>query len=314
MSDDARRLPVIQPGQAGSLPATGEPPVFEKVAIVGLGLIGGSIALAARQIWPAGMVIGVDDKAVLERAMVRHAIDVAADDPVVMAGADLVILAAPVRDNLTILADLEQHVAGSAVVTDVGSAKRDIVSAARALPARFTFIGGHPLGGAPRSGIDQARPDLFQSRPWLFTPSDDHHPETLDRLRRFVTGLGATPHVLTAEAHDRLMAFLSHLPQLTASALMHVVGDEIGAKGLALGGRGLSDTTRLASSPADIWRDICATNADEIRVAIDRLIADLETIRDGLSDGDAIDRVFESAAAWREMVAAGSRANGRTGS
>ena len=110
------------------------------------------------------------------------------------------------------------------------------------------------------------------------------------------------------------MAFLSHLPQLTASALMHVVGDEIGAKGLALSGRGLSDTTRLASSPADIWRDICATNADEIRVAIDRLIGELETIRDGLSDGDAIERVFESAAAWREVVAAGPRATGRTGS
>lgn len=314
MSDDARRLPVIQPAQTGSIPATGEPPVFEKVAIVGLGLIGGSIALAARQLWPAGMVIGVDDKAVLERAMVRHAIDVAADDPVVMAEADLVVLATPVRDNLTLLADLEQHVSGSAVVTDVGSAKRDIVAAAGALPARLTFIGGHPLGGAPRSGIDQARPDLFQSRPWLFTPSDDRHPETLDRLRRFVTALGAIPHVLTAEAHDRLMAFLSHLPQLTASALMHVVGDEIGAKGLALSGRGLSDTTRLASSPADIWRDICATNADEIHVALDRLIAELETIRDGLSDGNAIDRVFESAAAWREVVAAGPSATGRTGS
>ena len=313
MSDDPRRLTVVQPGAAGTIPATGEPPVFERVAIVGLGLIGGSIALAARQLWPAGLVIGVDEKTVLERAMVRHAIDVAADDPVVMAEADLVILAAPVRDNLTILADLEQHVPGRAVVTDVGSAKRDIVAAARALPARFTFIGGHPLGGAPRSGIDQARPDLFRARPWLFTPADDRHPESLDRLRRFVTALGATPHVVTAEAHDRLMAFLSHLPQLTASALMHVVGEEIGAEGLSLSGRGLADTTRLASSPADIWRDICATNADEIRMAIDRLISELEALRNGLSDGDAIDRVFESAAAWREVVVAGgSRAGGRT--
>ena len=107
------------------------------------------------------------------------------------------------------------------------------------------------------------------------------------------------------------MAFLSHLPQLAASVLMHVVGEEIGAEGLSLSGRGLADTTRLASSPADIWRDICATNEDEIRVAIDRLIAELETIRDGLSDGGAIDRVFESAAAWREVVAAGSRTAGR---
>ncbi len=312
MSDDPRRLPVVQPGAPETIRTTGEPPVFEKVAIVGLGLIGGSVALAARRTWPTGLVIGVDDKAVLERAMLRHAIDVAADDPVVMAEADLVILAAPVRDNLTILSDLEQHVPGNAIVTDVGSAKRDIVAAARALPPRLTFIGGHPLGGAPRGGIDQARPDLFRARPWLFTPADDRHPQALDRLCQFVTALGARPHVVTAEAHDRLMAFLSHLPQLTASALMHVVGEEIGADGLSLSGRGLFDTTRLASSPADIWRDICATNADEIRVALDRLVTELQAIRDGLSDSDAIDRVFESAAEWREVVAEGRPPAGRT--
>ncbi len=304
MSDDVRRLPVVQPGAPGSTSASTEAPVFEKVAIVGLGLIGGSIALAARQIWPTGLVIGVDNKAVLERAMVRHAIDVAADDPVVLAGADLVILAAPVRDNLTILADLEQHIPGRAVVTDVGSAKRDIVDAARALPARLTFIGGHPLGGAPRSGIDQARPDLFRDRPWLFTPADDRHGDTLDRLERFVTAFGAMPHVVNAAEHDRLMAFLSHLPQLAASTVMQVVGEEIGAKGLALSGRGLADTTRLASSPADIWRDICAANADEIRVALDHLIAELQAIRDGLSDEQAIDRLFESAATWRRIMTA----------
>ena len=312
MSDDVRRLPVIQPGAPGSASAPAEPPVFEKVAIVGLGLIGGSIALAARQTWPAGLVIGVDDKAVLERAMVRHAIDVAADDPIVMAEADLVILAAPVRENLAILADLEQNVPGRAVITDVGSAKRDIVDAAQALPSRFTFIGGHPLGGAPRSGIEQARPDLFRDRPWLFTPANDRHGDTLERLERFVTALGATPHVLSAADHDRLMAFLSHLPQLAASAVMHVVGEEIGADGLSLSGRGLADTTRLASSPADIWREICAANADEIRTALDRLIAELQETRDGLSDEHAIDRLFESAATWREVMTA-ARPPTRTG-
>ena len=302
MSDTARRLPVIPSEPPGA--SSGAPPVFEKVAIVGLGLIGGSVALAARRTWPSCLVIGVDDKTVLERAMVRHAIDVASDDPVVMAEADLVVLAAPVRDNLTILADLEQHVPGAAVVTDVGSAKRGIVEAARALPSRLTFVGGHPLGGAPRSGIEHARPDLFQGRPWLFTPADDRHGEALERLRQFVLGFGAVPKVLTASAHDRLMAFLSHLPQLTASVVMHVVGDEIGEDGLALSGRGLADTTRLASSPSGIWRDICATNEDEIRVALDALIQELQTIRNGLGDGRAIDRVFHSAATWRAVVAA----------
>lgn len=303
MTDTPRVLPVIQPGTAAS-----EPPVFERVAVVGLGLIGGSVALAARQTWPAGLVIGVDDKPVLERAMLRHAIDVAADDPVVLAEADLVVLAAPVRANLALLADLEEHVRGAAVVTDVGSTKRDVVAAARALPSRLTFVGGHPLGGAPRSGIDHARPDLFRDRPWLFTPPDDRRGDALERLRRFVAGFGAVPHVLAPDAHDRLLAFLSHVPQLAASALMRVVGDAIGEDGLALSGRGLADTTRLASSPADIWRDICATNADEIGAALDALIAELRTVRDGLADGGTIDRTFDSAARWRAALAARRRA------
>ena len=303
MTDTPRVLPVIQPGAASS-----EPPVFERVAVVGLGLIGGSVALAARQTWPAGLVIGVDDKPVLERAMLRHAIDVAADDPVVLAEADLVVLAAPVRANLALLADLEEHVRGAAVVTDVGSTKRDVVAAARALPSRLTFVGGHPLGGAPRSGIDHARPDLFRDRPWLFTPPDDRRGDALDRLRRFVAGFGAVPHVLAPDAHDRLLAFLSHVPQLAASALMRVVGDAIGEDGLALSGRGLADTTRLASSPADIWRDICATNADEIGAALDALIAELRTVRDGLTDGGTIDRTFDAAARWRAALAARRRA------
>jgi prephenate dehydrogenase len=303
MTDTPRSLPVIQPG-----PSASAPPVFEKVAIVGLGLIGGSLALAVRETWPGGLVIGVDDKPVLERAMLRHAIDVAADDPVVMAEADLVVLAAPVRTNLALLADLEEHVRGSSVVTDVGSTKRDVVEAARVLPARLTFIGGHPLGGAPRSGIDHARPDLFRDRPWLFTPTDDRHGETLERLRRFVIGFGAVPHVLAPDAHDRLLAFLSHVPQLTASVLMHVVGDAIGEDGLAMSGRGLADTTRLASSPADIWRDICGTNATEIGAALDALIAELQAVREHLADGEAIDRVFESASRWRAALAARRRA------
>ncbi len=163
---EGKQLPVLQPGR---LP--GQPPIFQRVGIVGLGLIGGSIALAARQIWPGGLVIGVDRKDVLERAMVLHAIDVAADDAVVLAEADLVILAAPIQQNLEILRELPDNVTGSAVVTDTGSTKRAVVEAAAALPDRFTFIGGHPLGGAARGGIEHARPDMFNGRPWLFTPT-----------------------------------------------------------------------------------------------------------------------------------------------
>jgi prephenate dehydrogenase len=291
-------LPVIQPGRV----AEAQPPIFARIGIVGLGLIGGSIALAARQIWPGSLVIGVDNKDVLETAMRLHAIDVAADDLIVLAEADVVILAAPVRQNLALVAELDEHVRQPAVVTDTGSTKRAIVEAARHLPPRFTFVGGHPLGGAAASGLDHARPDLFKGRPWLFTPSGDAAGDALDKLLAFASALGAVPRVTTAEAHDRLMAFLSHLPQLTASALMKVVGDGAGDEGLALAGRGLVDTTRLASSPADIWKDIAATNADAIGVALDTLIELLRDLRQDLTAGDRLEEVFVAAGRWRERL------------
>ena len=292
-----RRLPVLQSGRD-----QGQPPIFHRVGIVGLGLIGGSIALAARQTWPAALVIGVDQKDVLERAMVLHAIDVAADDPVVLADADLVILAAPIQQNLEILQTLPENVAGAAVVTDTGSTKRAIVEAAAPLPERFTFIGGHPLGGAARSGIEHARADMFTGRPWLFTPTTGHDAPSLEKLQAFAVGLGASPRVLSPEDHDRLLAFISHLPQLTVSALMHIVGQAAGSDGLSLSGRGLQDTTRLASSPAGIWKEVCATNADEIGSALDALIAVLQRLGADLKTGKTIDEVFESANLWREAL------------
>jgi prephenate dehydrogenase len=315
-------LPVIQPTRR----AAGQPPIFEKIGIVGLGLIGGSIALAARELWPASLVIAVDNKDVLETAMRLHAIDVAADDLIVLAEADLVILAAPVKQNIELLAELDSNVRQPAVVTDTGSTKREIMAAAAALPARFTFVGGHPLAGAARGGLEHARPDLFVGRPWLLTPngargSSPPHDAFTDRLglgggggpsdtsgpgvaklTDFVRALGAEPRVIGAAAHDRMLAFLSHLPQLTASALMQVVGDAVGQEGLALAGRGLADTTRLASSPPDIWKDIAATNADEIGPALDALITMLQDLRCDLPAGDRLEEVFADAARWRATL------------
>jgi len=300
-------LPVIQP----AVLAEGQPPIFAKIGIVGLGLIGGSIALAARRIWPKSLVIAVDRKDVLETAMRLHAIDVAADDLFVLAEADLVVLAAPVRQNLGLLDRLDDHVPQPAVVTDTGSTKRAMVEAARRLPARFTFIGGHPLGGAAASGLEHARPNLFEGRPWLFTPSSEASGDALDKLLAFARALGAIPRVLGAAAHDRLLAFLSHLPQLTASALMQVVGDTVGEDGLSLAGRGLVDTTRLASSPPDIWQDVTATNADEIAVALDTFIALLQELRGDLADGDRLNEVFVGAARWREKLSAVTNMKGK---
>lgn len=291
-------LPVVQPGRA----VEGQPPIFAKIGIVGLGLIGGSIALAARRLWPAGLVIAVDHKDVLETAMRLHAIDVAADDLIVLAEADLVVLAAPVRQNLALLDQLDEHVRQPAVVTDTGSTKRAIMDAARTLPPRFTFIGGHPLGGAAASGLEHARPDLFEGRPWLFTPASDATGDALEKLLAFARAMGAVPRIVGAAAHDRLLAYLSHLPQITASALMQVVGDAVGADGLALAGRGLVDTTRLAASPPEIWKDVAATNQDEIAAALETLIAILQDLRGELDEGERLGEVFARAARWREAL------------
>src|SRR5690349_20108655 len=291
------QLPVIQPATRQA-----REPVFNRIGIVGLGLIGGSIALAARELWPTSLVVAVDNKDVLETAMRLHAIDVAADDLIVLAEADLIVLAAPTRQNIALLDELDENVRTPAVVTDTSSTKREIVAAARSLPPRFTFIGGHPLGGAAKGGLEHARTDLFRGRPWLLTPTGDAGGAALEKLMAFVRALGAEPRIVGVEAHDRLLAFLSHLPQLTASALMQVVGDAVGHDGLALAGRGLADTTRLASSPADIWKDIAVTNADEIGPALDALVAVLQDLRKDLKSGERLDDVFTEAARWRETL------------
>ena len=297
MTKTRTELPIIQkPTQ------NGEPSAFSKIAVVGLGLIGGSIALAIKNKWPQALVIGIDDKTVLEKAMLIYAIDVASDDPMLMTEADLVILAAPVRENCRVLANLEDHVVGEAVVTDVGSTKRDICEASEQLLKRLRFVGGHPLGGAPKGGIENARSDLFSQRPWLFTPTESTCDKSLAKLQTFVAGFGALPHVMTPAEHDRMLASLSHLPQLVASTLMHAVGSKVGTHGLGLTGRGLSDTTRLASSPADIWKDIYASNSDNVGAALNEFIETLETLRDDLNRGVEIERVFASARTWRNAL------------
>lgn len=281
-----------------------EPP-FQQIAIVGLGLIGGSIALAVRERWPASRVIAVDRQPVLAHAVSTGAIDRVCESVAAIPGADLVVLAAPVRQNIELLDEIRRMFTAPTVVTDVGGTKQAIVAAARTLPPSIAFVGGHPLGGAERGGFAFARPDMFVGRPWIFTPDGEGSADALARLSRFVTGLGARPTTVSAADHDRLMAFLSHLPQLTATALMDVAGRSVPGDRLPLAGQGLVDTTRLASSPASVWRDICTTNADAIGAALDELIARLQEMRGALENADTIDRFFEDAARWRAELMKG---------
>lgn len=254
---------------------------FSRVAVIGDGLIGESIALAAERVWPSIRVRRFDRGAELVR--VRDA--------------QLVVLAAPVLANIRLLELLEPHLDQHALVTDVGSTKRRIVAAAER--RSFAFIGGHPMAGAARGGAANARADLFEGRSWILTPSAKHGSDGLVRLEAFVAGLGAMPHVMTPDLHDQVVGAVSHLPQFSASALMHVVGKLAGDTGLELAGTGLHDSTRLAASPSDIWRDVAATNDDVLKHALDALIHTLTELRDSMPKTDAVDAVFTSACRWR---------------
>jgi prephenate dehydrogenase len=282
-----------------------EEPPFSRIAIVGLGLIGGSIALAVRERWSSTLITAVDRPPVLAHASSSGAIDRAAQSVAEIGPVDLVILAAPVRQNVELLPQVLSCLSPGAIVTDVGGTKRDIAQAAAALPSAMAFIGGHPIGGAERGGFGFARPDLFRGKPWIFSPSPSSPSSFLDTLYDFVRGLGARPATMDAEMHDRLMAYVSHLPQLTASVLMEVVGRVASSDGLRFAGRGLTDSTRLASSPASVWRDICAANADDIGPALDALIARLTELRADLQNGRVVKEVFDDAAKWRAELMKG---------
>ena len=275
---------------------------FRRIGIVGIGLIGGSLAFAVRRVFPGAAVIGIDRDDVTLVARQLGALTVGSGDLAALAEADLIVLAAPITQNIAVLARLGDIVRGPTLVTDVGSTKRTTVEASHGLPPALTFIGGHPLAGSARGGLEASRVDLFERRPWLLTPDAATPPTAVDRLAQFVRALGATPVMVDPVMHDHVLAYTSHLPQLTASALMHVVGESVGDAGLRLSGSGLADTTRVAASPAPIWSDICTTNADEVLPALDRLIATLQTLRGQLGQGESIAALFESAQRWRARV------------
>jgi prephenate dehydrogenase len=276
-------------------------PPFGRIAICGVGLIGGSLGLAIKSRWPAIQVTAIDRPEVVAAAVELAAADCGQDAVAGAAGADLVVLAAPVGVNTALLRQL-QTLGTGALITDTGSTKRDIVRAVASGGAPVRFVGGHPIAGAATPGIRAARSDLFAGRPWILTPGSDG--SVPSALRDLLEGVGARVHVMTPEAHDRLLSAVSHLPQLASSALMHVVGESAGEAGLACAGPGLRDTTRLAASPPDVWRDIAAANRDYLSRDLDALIAALADLRRGLADGTdtALDRTFDSAARWKRAL------------
>ncbi|HEX7313099.1 MAG TPA: prephenate dehydrogenase/arogenate dehydrogenase family protein [Pyrinomonadaceae bacterium] len=263
---------------------------WDRVTVVGCGLVGASFALALRRAGACGSVAGWDaDPAALDEALRLGAVD-EVDEAFAGGGvsrSDLVYLAAPVGQIVEYLRAGAPHVGPGAVVTDAGSTKREVCRAASSQTEKsWRFVGGHPVAGSHLRGPAHARADLFEGAPYVLTsPEDGSDPAALAALAETFTSFGARVRVMRAAEHDRALARLSHLPQLVSCALAATVDEEIDdAELAALAGPGYRDMTRLAKSPWGIWRDILATNSTEAADALDALILKLSTARDGLRE------------------------------
>ncbi len=258
------------------------------VAVLGVGLIGGSIGLAARRRGGAE-VCGYDaDAGVRERALALGAIDRAAADVAdAVRGADVVFVATPVGALAQTVREALEHASAGCVVSDVGSTKRVLADAS----SDERFIGGHPLAGAETTGVEHAREDLFEGAVWYLTPARESTAGVLyERLHRLLTTLGAQPTAIDADTHDRLLAVVSHLPHVLANLLAAQAASTLGDS--ALGrvpavGPSFRDATRVAGANSAIWTDIYMSNRDALVASIDNFARRLEEVRGVLLAGDA---------------------------
>ncbi len=281
---------------------------FRRVAIIGLGLLGGSLGLALKKAGFSGRVAGYARREGTRRqALSLGTVDeVFPDVNEAVRGADLVILATPVAAILDHLPRLQPHLESDALITDVGSTKKRICSlAAEFYSDNPLFLGGHPMAGKEHSGIENSDARLFEKARYVLTPLKPQDLED-NRVKAFhdlITQIGARPLISDPATHDMAVAYLSHLPQLLSSGLASLIEEKRAGEGLALdvAASGFRDVTRLADSPYSVWRDICLTNTENIQLALDALIQKLESIKLHLGDRE-LEREFLAAHQLRDKL------------
>ena len=284
---------------------------FERVAILGVGLIGGSFALALKQAKVCAHVTGAGRSgANLKLALERGVIDsIAADAVAAVHGADLVLLSAPVAQFPKLFRELASVVGPKAVVTDGGSTKRDVVAAARATLGRKVgqFVPAHPIAGAEKSGAGAASADLFRDKRVILTPLAENSDAAVKKVEEAWAACGARTARMEAEEHDAVLAAVSHLPHVLAYALVHEIASrENGAQLFALAAGGFRDFTRIASSHPEMWRDICVANRDRLLEELKKYGKELDSIGRLLEAGDGagLEKLFAEARAARPRSAA----------
>ncbi|HYC21775.1 MAG TPA: prephenate dehydrogenase/arogenate dehydrogenase family protein, partial [Candidatus Bathyarchaeia archaeon] len=271
-------------------------PAIERLGIVGVGLIGGSLGLAARAAGLAREVVGLGrSQANLDVALERGIVDRAASDPAVLAGCDFVLLATPVGALAASARAIAAHLAQGAIVTDAGSVKARVVAdCTAALGGRARFVGGHPIAGTEESGAGAADRDLFRGARCVLTPVAGTDPAALAAVRRLWEGVGMQVSCMPPEEHDRALALLSHVPHLLAFALAlaaepggAAAGGEPATDVLELAGPSFRDATRVAASSPEMWRDILTANAEAVGLALSRLRQGLESLETAIRQGDS---------------------------
>lgn len=279
--------------------------LFERVAVVGVGLIGGSLALAARRAGLISHVTGVGrSEANLATARARGIIDRATRDVEAIGPVDLIVLAVPVETTATVARALVPRLAPGTVVTDVGSVKGVIVEALEALlPATCPFVGTHPIAGSERSGAAAAEVDLFQDACCVITPTPRTDAAALERVEALWRGVGARVRRMAAADHDRALAWTSHLVHALAYTLAAAIDAEDPSR-FALAGPSLREVTRVAGSLPELWRDVFLANRAAVDEAITTFSSRLERLRTAIAAGDrdAIARLLEAGRAGRRRL------------
>ncbi len=275
---------------------------IRQITIVGTGLIGGSFGLALRQHGFAGSLVGCDKPGVLQIAQNRGAIDRGEPDLALAGqGSDVIFFAVPVGAILAGLEKIAPTLSADTLITDAGSTKQQIAQRARALfaaDAARRVLPGHPMAGKEHGGIENADASLFEGAAWLITPIEEGQPYTAlqQEYLGLLQSIGARVVVLDAERHDRLCAWISHLPQMISTAFTSVLREELGDDEAIsqIGGRALREMTRIAHSPYCMWRDIALTNTQNLEAVLQRFEQQMAHLRENLR-GPGLRELFESA-------------------
>ena len=282
---------------------------LNKISIVGVGLIGGSLGLALKENRPSFRIVGVDKQEIIEKAITRGAIDegtVNLEEGI--KEADVVILATPVKTILDLLPKINPFLKRGCLVTDTGSTKGQVVERANEVLSKDVFfIGGHPMAGSEKYGIDSADPYLFHNKTYILTPAHESNLGALKKISLLIKMIGAKKLILDPLEHDRIVSAVSHLPQIIAVSLTNAIG-ELALRGnnnnyFKAIGEGFKDMTRIASSPYKIWEDICDTNQENILEMIQKFRNYLEVIEDKLkNDPNSLKEEFQKAKRLRESI------------